>query len=41
MYDHSRPEKFELPPESDDEDFSSNKKENVVSDKRKVSDTFF
>jgi len=43
-YDHSRPEKFEfpdLPPESDNEDFSSNKKENVVSDKRKVSDTSF
>jgi len=43
-YDHSRPEKFEfpdLPPESDADDFSSNKKENVVSDKLKVSDTSF
>jgi len=43
-YDHSHPEKFELPdlpPESDYEDFISNKQENVVSDKRKVSDTPF
>jgi len=43
-YDHSRREKFEfpdLPPESDNKDFNSNKKENLVSDKRKVSDTSF